>query len=208
MGGTMSVADGDIIRGVLSGTQFGGDDFKNVFTWKVDKVSVGTWTDAAVAGFVTAAIETIFAELLTVIRISTVFDLVDLYKYNAGEWDWLAADVPTISTSSNSEVYASGVAMLLTAHTAVNRVYGRKYIYGVTEALVDSGTFSAACLSAMADAALEYITNYNGGTMGALDYLIPGVYSSKAAGFVPFGNIAVVKNTPSYQRRRKKGVGI
>ena len=81
-------------------------------------------------------------------------------------------------------------------------------MYGFTESTVFSGVITAGALADLADAATEYITRYNGGTMGLLDYLIPGVWSTKLAAFTPFNGVAVVKDTPSYQRRRKTGVGV
>ena len=72
----------------------------------------------------------------------------------------------------------------------------------------ENGVIQATALAHLADLANEYLSSYNGGTMGPLDNLVPGVYSTKASAFVPFNGIAVVKNVMSYQRRRKSGVGI
>ncbi len=205
----MAVGNNDIVRGVLSMTMANGDVAKNVFTWQVDKVSVGNWTDSVAGGHMTDAIEDIFDELLSRIKSTVSFDTVDCYKYVNGEWVYFATKTPSITPTNTFDILPAGVSMLMTGYTAYNRVFGRKFIYGVCEPEVSAtGELVSAALTDLADAALVYISNYNGGTMGPLDYLVPGVYSSKASGFVPFGAVAVVKSILSYQRRRKSGVGV
>lgn len=204
----MTVGDGDIIRGVLSITMTNGDVAKNVFTWLVDKVSVGSWTDAATVGYVQSAIEAIFDEVLTMIKGTITFDLVDLYKWTGTEWDYLTTGTPSITPTGAGDVMPAGLAMLMTAYTDLNKVFGRKFLYGVCEAEAIAGFIQTTGVTALAAAAVAYLDAHQSGTMGPLDYLVPGVYSSKATDFVPFNGIAVVKNIFSYQRRRKTGVGV
>lgn len=203
----MTVGNNDIIRGVLNMTMVNGDIAKNVFTWQVDKVSVGDWSDVVAAGFVEAALDLIWDEIIQDIRLDMSFDTVDLYKWVSPDWDYLATVASNISSTGNAEVTPPGVAALMTAYTALNRVFGRKFIYGYIESAILSGAIDTDPLTRLGNAAAEYLTAYSGGTMGPLDYLVPGVYSSKVSDFVPFSNVAVVKDTLSYQRRRKTGVG-
>lgn len=204
----MSVDNGDVVRGVLNMTMVSGDEAKNVFTWGVTKVSIPTWTDSAIGGYIESAIELIFTELLSIISDDMSFDTIDIYKRVGVTWDYLTTVVPSWSSTAVPSVLAPGDAALLTAYTDLNRVFGRKFIYGLTEDGLQDGAFTAGVLSEMADAALEYITAYSGGTMGPLDFLVPGVWSTKVDGFVAFGLVAVVKNIVSYQRRRKTNVGV
>lgn len=208
IGGSMSVSDGDVVRGVLSITMENGDIAKNVFTWLIEKVSLGDWSDSEIATFIEDAIEVVFDTLEPHIHDSVTFDTVDIYKRSGIVWDYLTTIVSTIVSTNVSSVLAPGDAALMTAYTALNRVFGRKFIYGVTEADLTDGAFTGGFVTELALAAAEYISSYSDLTMGPLDFLHPGVWSSKIAGFVPFGGVAVVKNTVSYQRRRKTGVGV
>lgn len=204
----MPVGHGDVVQGVLHGTMLNGDEFVNAFVWSITKVSLGDWSDSEIGTFVTDAIEKIFAELLAILKSTVSFDTVDVYKREATGWDYLTTAVPSITPTGSFEVLPGGVAMLMTAYTDLNRVFGRKFIYGCTEADSSNGTLNATGLAALADAALEYISNYNGGTMGPLDFLVPGVWSTKTSAYQTFNGVSVVKDVLSYQRRRKKGVGI
>jgi hypothetical protein len=208
MEGTMPVSDGDVVRGVIRGTTLDGDEFVNVFTYLIDKVSLGSWSDAEIGGFVEAAVESVFNELLAEIHGNTSFDTLDVYKYAAGVWDYLTTTTPSITPTGSGDVSPSGVAMLLTAYTDRNKVFGRKFVYGITEGNMTAGKVSATALANMADAAAAYMAAWQSGTMGPLDYLYPGVYSSAASSYIQFNGIAIVKDTLSYQRRRKKGVGV
>ena len=204
----MPAGDGAILQGVLNHTMINGDEAKNIFVWRLDKVSLGDYTDTEVGTIVTDAIELIFAELLSIIKATVTYDTVDIYKRDGTVWDYLTTTVPSITPTGAYEVVPPGVAMLMTAYTDLNKVFGRKFIYGATESEVLNGVLNSTGLTALANAADEYISSYNGAGMGALDYLVPGVWSTKIAGFEPFNGIAVVKNTLSYQRRRKTGVGV
>lgn len=204
----MTVGDGDIVQGVVGLTMVNGDEAKNVFTFLIDKISIGNWTDSEIGTFVLDAIELIFTEQLSTISSGTSFDTVDVYKRVLGDWDYLTTKVMDLAPSGAGDALPAGVAMLMTAYTDLNKVFGRKFVYGVTEANIEAGTLTSAALGFLADAAAQYLVSYSGGTMGVLDFLIPGVWSSKAVGFIPFNGIAVVKDVLSYQRRRKKGVGV
>lgn len=204
----MPVGDGDIVRGVLNMTMVSGDEAKNVFTWEIAKVSLGDWIDSAIGSYVEAAIDLIFSEVASLITDDMSFDTIDIYKRDGDVWDYLTTVVPTWSSTAVPSVLAPGDAALMTGYTALNRVFGRKFIYGFTEDSLQDGSLTAGALAELADAALEYITKYSGGTMGVTDFLVPGVWSTKVDGFVAFGLVAVVKNVISYQRRRKTNVGI
>jgi hypothetical protein len=204
----MPVSDNDVVRGVLHGTSVDGDEVVNVFTWLVDKVSVGDFTDTEIGTIVTDAIEKVMTEILGIVASGYSFDTVDVYKRGTGVWDYITTVVPVLTAVGSGDVAPAGVAMLATAYTDLNRVFGRKFIYGITEGNMTSGKIWATALLDLADFADEYISSYNGAAMGALDYLRPGVWSSKTSAFEQFNGIAVVKDTLSYQRRRKKGVGV
>lgn len=204
----MSVVDGDVIQAVLNQTMVNGDVCKNIFVWLIDKVSIGAWSDAEIGTFVTDALELIWDEIEGSLNSAMTFDTVDVYKRVGTVWDYLTTEVPVIAPGDAGDVLPPGVAMLATAYTARNRTFGRKFLYGVVELDVAYGALTAGALVELAAWALEYLTAYSGGTMGPLDYLRPGVWSTVTSEYVPFSDVAIVKDTLSYQRRRKTGVGV
>ena len=204
----MSVSNGDVIQAVISMSMYSGDIAKNVFVWYLDKVSVGSLSNSQIGSIVTDCLESLFATVDDVLSDEITFDSVDVYKRDGTEWDYLTTDTPSITPTSTYGVLPPGVAALATAYTELNKVFGRKFLYGFTVYDVTEGSLNAGGLSALADFAAEYISLWQSGSMGALDYLVPGVWSTKTAAFEPFGDTAVVKSVLSYQRRRKTGVGV
>lgn len=204
----MPVSDGDVIQVVVNQTMVNGDIAKNIFVWLVDKVSIGSWSDAEIGTFCKAAVELIWAGIKADLTNGMSFDTIDVYKRVGTIWDYLTTSAIAITATDAGDSLPPGVAMLATAYTALNRTFGRKFLYGVVELNTIDGALTAGMLTTLAAWALEYITAYSGGTMGPLDFLVPGVWSTVSAAFVPFGEVAVVKDTLSYQRRRKTGVGV
>lgn len=204
----MPVGNGDVIQAVLRQTMLNGDEAVNVFVWRLDKVSLGDLSDAQAIDVVEACLNDMWLNVVTVIASGTTFDTIDLYKRVGTIWDYLTTGVPSITPSGAVEVLPGGVAMLATAYTLVNKVFGRKFLYGVTESGTTGGVLNSIALTALANFASSYQTAWQSGAMGPLDYLIPGVWSTKTAGFQEFGPVAVVKNVLSYQRRRKANVGV
>jgi hypothetical protein len=204
----MPAGNGDIVQAVMNMTMYSGDEAKNVFVWRLDKISLGDLSDAQLATSVTDCLESMYATIDDIITDDMSFDTIDVYKRVGTVWDYLTTDTPSITPTGTFDVLPSGVAMLATAYTEANKVFGRKFLYGVIESQVTQGTLIAGALTALAAFAGEYISLWQSGSMGPLDYLVPGVWSTKTAAFEPFGSVAVVKDTLSYQRRRKTGVGV
>lgn len=204
----MPVVDGDVVQGAISFTMVNGDEGRNIFTFLINKVSIGDWSDVQIGTFVTDAIEAVLTEGLLLMDAAMTFDTVDIYKRVGVLWDYLATTAPSLTPDGSGHVLPGGVATLVTAYTALNRVFGRKFLYGVTTTHLQEGLLNAAGLALLAAVADQFLTSYTGGTMGPLDFLVPGVWSTKTAAFEPFNGVAVVKNVLSYQRRRKSGVGV
>lgn len=203
----MAVNDEDVIQGVMNATGVNGQDIKNIFTWQVVKITLGAYSGAEIATIVALAIKEVFDTLVGRLTDAMTFDTVDVYKRQGIVWDYESTGLLDITPTLTAEVLPAGCAILATAKTFTNRVIGRKFIYGITENDVASGTLSAPGLADLADFASEYISDFGGGTQGPLDELQPGVYNTTLESFRPFSGVALVKDVISYQRRRKPGVG-
>jgi hypothetical protein len=98
------------------------------------------------------------------------------------------------------------VAALITVYTAISRVQGKKYMPALSEVAASGGVWVAGVISALADCAGEWLTPFLGPSDPTTLY-VPGVYSSKTSSFQDFVLETLIKDIPSYQRRRKEGVG-
>lgn len=109
----------------------------------------------------------------------------------------------TVGGDATNEVLPLGVAGLVTMPTAVSKVRGRKFLCGITEAYCEDGVWTAATVTDLIAYGDILINPIIGTLTGS-----PIAYGVVKAlgGFQPVVAYDVV-NVPSYQRRRKQGVG-
>lgn len=106
--------------------------------------------------------------------------------------------------SSGGELLPFGCAALVLFRTGLNRVLGRKFIPGITEATVTHGALSVSAVNAAALWAGALAAGYeaiSGDTR--YDYFVEnklGVYIAPLS--------ATIRTQIAYQRRRKPGVGV
>lgn len=95
-----------------------------------------------------------------------------------------------------------GVAALISMYTSVKRTIGKKYIGFLTESALDAGLWNAETLSTLDDIAEYFFKRFAVGG----NWYIPVVYNRKLKTWASIV-LYVIRNIPSYQRRRKPGVG-
>jgi hypothetical protein len=111
---------------------------------------------------------------------------------------------PTLETGGGEgELMPQGVSPLVTLYTAVMGCRGRKFFPPVCEENVVAGVWTPALVGGLVLAA-TYLTGTQSIFGGALVQF--GVKSLKTGLFAAF-NEALIRDVPSYQRRRKPGVG-
>lgn len=100
------------------------------------------------------------------------------------------------------EMSPHGNAMLLGLKTAISKKRGRRFIPGLSEQKVDSGTLQAAVLGHILDMANEYLTDVT----TTENYRYAPRLMSTTGELVSFTGSSA-SGYPAYQRRRKPGVG-
>lgn len=122
-------------------------------------------------------------------------------------WNLLGNASPVFVPTNSDDPLPSGVAALITWNTYVSKVQGKKYFPGMSEARTTAGVWIATVLAHLAATAVEWIAGFDG-LSDSTSHWYPGVWSTKALSFQSFGTAGNIPDIPSYQRRRKEGVGI
>lgn len=150
--------------------------------------------------------ELLDTEWMTVLAPILVNDIVisTLYFKNVTT----GADLGSVSwtgtqPSSTQEVLPLGVSGLITWPTSQPKVRGRKFIWPFGEASCEDSLWNSATTTILASAAAPFTEAFTGPT-SATTYQ-NGVVNKDGA-FRIFIE-ALISNIPSYQRRRKQGVG-
>lgn len=203
----MSVADGTILKVVVSMIWLDGNIMQNVFNlvvaggsppYDVDDVldEIETWLD------------TLYANITTFVSDELDGSVFHVYEYDAGDddWDEIGSLPWTWNPSNVGDQLPRGNAGLINLKTYNPDVSGKKYVGGWTETGIEGGVFSAASLAALAAYAIDWYTAFVGGTTGAT-YGV-GVWSVAKTNFFLAVASVVIPAIVAYQRRRKRGVGI
>jgi hypothetical protein len=95
---------------------------------------------------------------------------------------------------------------LITCQTTDPDVQGKKYVAGLSEGHCDDGLWQSGLVSALSDAAEDWLTAFVGAVSSA-DWQ-PGVWSPTRTNFYAATGSYAVPTIPAYQRRRKRGVGV
>lgn len=129
---------------------------------------------------------------------------ITLKNITANE-DLLSHAWPVLTTGGAGDLSSLplGVAGLITFPTAIPGVRGRKFLAGFTENGLADSLFVSGVTDVLADMGAFAVTGFVGAASSeAWAFGVP----DQTGAFRDFTG-AVVKNIPSYQRRRKQGVG-
>jgi len=180
---------------------------QNVFNMVVGGTG-GPYDDADVVDDSVAWMDDIYGNLLTHLSNTCDGSQVQVYIYDSvdDDWDEVGSDAWTFNPTSTGEPYARGVAALINAKTLDPDVSGKKYFGGLTEASLDDGQLQSAILTALAAAAADWGTQFVGSVSGAT--FNPVVWSPTKTNAFVMTNDYIIPTEASYQRRRKRGVGV
>lgn len=112
-----------------------------------------------------------------------------------------AAESPTIGGVDVDPV-APGVAALVSKPTGTKRSIGKTFIGGLAESMIDGGLWTTAAMTTLDDIAQYLVGAISMGSV-AVEMGIWDVVDSLFRKSTSY----IIKNIPSYQRRRKQGVG-
>jgi hypothetical protein len=137
---------------------------------------------------------------------STELQFTTIEMYNAttetflGEVGYVTLSAGTVG----SDALPNGVAGLVTMPTSQAKTRGRKFYAGLSESGLSEGVFFGLTLSGLVSIGARIIEEFEGDTSGQV--YRAGVLNQLGL-FRDFTAFTVI-NIPSYQRRRKQGVGV
>lgn len=197
---------GEIIRASLSYSSPNASEGQNVFHWIITEGNIRD--EIILSGLVAWATNQWHEHWQNIASISSVLESMNIQVVNTdgtilrniGEVD-LA--LPGLGPQDNAS--AAAVAALLTAPTDRPQATGKKYIPFIMDNSVDNGVIDSTALVSLALLIVEWLVVIETADVGNLT---PGLLSRSLLAFEEFLGSGVVDNVPSYQRRRKPGVGI
>jgi len=197
----MAVNSGDIIEVSARGEFDGTEDVVNVYQFKL--TSAGPITDTEAVSDLLDLLDDLY--VLWVPKQTTNYIYRDVRFANQtqstlmGTFPWGAVTAGT----NVGESLPPGNAAVLNLGTAIPRVILRKFIGGITKALIDAdGTWDASIVTAMLNMAAILLAQWTG-SYGTWEY---GFFSPKTLQWeTPVA--ATATDIVGYQRRRKQGRG-
>lgn len=202
IGGTMADFDiGDIIRVAATLIYDSTEELVNVYHIRMNDGAQGDFAfmAAALQDYMDGIMATLDTELSTLIAagLLSIANVTQNTVFGAIAWGDFAAG------GAAGEPTAAGVTAFAFARTRVPRVQIRKY-YGVfPQAAMVDGVWDAGVTDACGDALDYHIAEQN--VVGTLD--LQGVAYNRELLTWNYGVTVRVNSEPSYQRRRRRGVG-
>lgn len=203
----MTVTDGEILRIVASMLWTDGNVNQNVFNAVVTGGSP-PYADTDITDDAEDWLDAMYAHLTSTLSNSIDGNSVTVYKYDAidDDWDEVSSQSWVWNPTSVGEQLPRGVAGLVNLWTTDPDVQGKKYIGAFTESNILDGLFNAAAITALLNFAGEWLAPFVGSASGAT--FSPGIWSVAGTVFKAALDHYSVSTIPSYQRRRKRNVGI
>lgn len=202
----MSISDGTILRIAVSMLFTDGNLAMNVFN-AVIAGSGAPWDEEDVVSDALDWVDAIYSNLTAAVTDELDGSEMTVYEYDSSDDDW--DEVGTVAFTWNptgaGDELPRGVAALLNCRTIDPDVSGKKYFAGLTEDSNQDGLWVAAAIASLADIAADWLTPFVG-TETTADWA-PVIWSvTKKTPYLMTGAFAA-PTEPSYQRRRKRGVG-
>lgn len=203
----MSVADGTILRIVAQMLWTDGNIVQNVFNAVVSGAGA-PWDDTDILDDAEAWLDDMYLNMTNLVSDELDGNTVTVYKYDAigDDWDEVGSQAWTWNPTNANEQLPRGVAGLLNLGTTDPDVQGKKYVAGITEASLEDGLYDATLLIGLLALGADWLTAFVGGASGGT--WTPGVWSVVGTVFKAAVANIVASAIPSYQRRRKRNVGI
>ena len=203
----MSVTDGDILRIVASMIWGDGNINQNVFNAVVTGGS-SPWDDSDIADDAEDWLDVMYANIVNSVSNNLDGNEVIVYKYDAidDDWDEVFSQSWSWLPTGAGDYLPRAVAGLVRLWTTDPDVQGKKYVPGMLESTLDSGLWSAGLITNLLLFADDWRAPFVGATSGAT--FTPGIWSVAGTVFKAAVDHFATSTIPSYQRRRKRNIGI
>lgn len=202
----MTISDGTILRIAVSMLFTDGNLAMNVFNAVITGAGA-PWDEDDVVSDAVDWMDTVYANLTGSIGTTLDGSEITVYEYDPidDDWDEVGTAAFTWNPTGGGDPLPRGVAALLNVRTIDPDVSGKKYFAGWTESSNTDGTWIAAVVTTLAAVAVDWITSFTG-TLTTATWA-PVIWSVKAKTPYIMSGVSTIPTEPSYQRRRKRGVG-
>lgn len=204
----MTIAVGDILRVVAVMVWTDGEVMQNVYnaviTGAGGPFDEDDIVDDALA-WVDAMMTIVEADVSDVLSGSEV----RVYVYDSGDQDWDeigSASWTWAGTADVDDELPRAVSALVNAKTTDPDINGKKYIGGYTEGGTELGLIKTASVARLVLFSAEWGAAFVGSVSGGS--WTPGIWSPTLLNIFVMSGTFIISNIWSYQRRRKRGVGI
>lgn len=203
----MSVAENQILRVVASMLWDDGNVNQNVYNCRPSGASP-PYSDSDVADDMEDWLDNLYANLTGNLSDQLNGNSVTVYKWDSGglDWDEVFSQSWVWTPTNVGDQLPRGVAGLVNLWTDDPDVQGKKYIPGITEAVIEDGLLSAGIIVSLLAFGADWLTPFVGAATGAT--FTPGVWSVANLVFEAAVDHIATSTILAYQRRRKRNVGI
>lgn len=203
----MTVLENQVLRVVASMLWDDGNVNQNIFNCRPSG-GAPPYSDTAIADDMEDWLDNLYANLTANLSDQLNGNQVIVYKWDSVglDWDEVQSQSWTWTPTNVGEQLPRGVAGLINLWTEDPDVQGKKYIPGITEAVISDGLLSAGIVTSMLAFAVDWFTPFVGATSGAT--FTPGIWSVVGSLLETAVDHYAVPTILAYQRRRKRNVGI
>lgn len=203
----MVVQQGTILKAVSTMDMPENVKAQNVWYYKL--VGVNPISDEDALDAIQTGVEAFFTDLIAAISSSCTLDDIIVHEW---EWDveegwqtgrFVGVRVISVTFTGTLQMLPHAVAAVITAFTEAVKRRSRKSVAGMTEDTQQDSIWSGTALTALALAAIQWLSNL---VILGSDQLEPGLGGSDG-GWWPFLS-ALVSAIAGSQRQRKPGIGI
>lgn len=203
----MSITDGEILRIVASMLWGDGNINQNVFNAVITGGSP-PYDEDDVIDDLSDWLDTMYANVVGQTSNNLDGNEIIVYKYDAidDDWDEVGSQAWVWTPTGSGDYLPRAVAALVRLWTSDPDVQGKKYLPALTEAVLDSGLWSAGAITNLLLFAADWAGPFVGAASGGT--ITPGVWSVAQTVFKLASSHVATSTIPAYQRRRKRNIGI
>lgn len=187
-----------IQRAIVKGKLLNAVNWRAMFVAQVDAIGTENRKECW-----EAYVGTIYDDVKTILATSVTIETIEIQKYDLGQYEFLEENPYVFAGTGSGDEYANLVAAVLIGKCVGQRLMGRKFISGLTEAAIQGNGVTLAAAAFLAQAAIDYTSLLSlpgGSTLG------PGIVA-KDGSFHTFYS-GWMSSFLGTMRRRKPGVGI
>jgi hypothetical protein len=206
----MTIANGEVLKAVVTSNLPDLVDAQNVFYWLVTTTGIDI-TEAVALSAIASVVQAMWAELVEVVNENVTLDSIPVhvieYDETEGEWitnRYIGETVAAFTPTALADLAPHAVAPYLSVATDIVKVIAKKKLAGFVETNFTASTLTSGCEDAIEAFGDEWLTTLNVGTGQSLVPVTASTKTGNAEELIAYQ----VSDITGTQRTRKPGVGI